>query len=187
MSASNLRALIAEYENRWPEESATADRFRQLLVDEGRCFDRDYWVGHITGSAWVVNPAQTHVLLTHHKKLDIWVQLGGHSDGDADTVRVAQKEAEEEGGVPVSLINEQIFDLDIHEIPARKDDPAHYHFDVRFAFRAAHGDFVVSDESHQLAWVEIADLAALTQEKSMLRMARKWRLQNAYPTKDFKR
>ena len=63
----------------------------------------------------------------------------------------------------------------MHEIPARKQDPAHYHFDVRFAFQAAHETFAVSEESLDLAWVEIADLSAFTEEASMLRMAGKWR------------
>jgi len=64
----------------------------------------------------------------------------------------------------------------VHMIPARKDDPDHYHFDVRFAFRSVGSeDFAVSAESLDLAWVPIADLSAYTDEESVLRMARKWR------------
>ena len=116
-------------------------------------------------------------MLTHHKKLGIWVQLGGHSDGDPDTPSVACKEATEESGLDVTFLSEQIFDLDIHEIPARKDDPAHYHYDVRFAFVAEDRSYTVSEESHDLSWIPIATLEEVTQEESMLRMKRKWLLQ----------
>ena len=110
------------------------------------------------------------------------MQLGGHSDGDPDTVAVAQREAEEEGGVPVTLIEGGVFDLDVHEIPARKNDPAHFHYDVRFAFLAAHEEFAVSEESHALAWIEIEDLGSVTNEMSMLRMRDKWGQRHAPTT-----
>ena len=87
---------------------------------------------------------------------------------------LAQREAEEESGLQVSLLDPNVYDLDIHEIPARKSDPAHYHFDVRFWFVAASDDFVVSAESMALAWVEIARIAEFTGEESLLRMGRKW-------------
>jgi 8-oxo-dGTP pyrophosphatase MutT (NUDIX family) len=121
-----------------------------------------------------VNEPGTHVLLTHHRKLDRWLQLGGHSDGDPDTLAVARREAEEESGLPVRVLGTAIFDLDVHEIPARKGDPAHYHYDVRFIFVADHEGFEVSDESHDLAWVPIDGLADYSTEESLLRMGRKW-------------
>ena len=97
----------------------------------------------------------------------------GNSDGDPDSLAVARREAEEETGLQVAPLGERVFDLDVHEIPARGDDPAHYHFDVRFAFRAAGEAFAVSAESLELAWVPIAGLDAYTREESVLRMARK--------------
>ena len=102
------------------------------------------------------------------------MQLGGHSDGDPDTLAVARREAEEESGLTLSLLDPCIYDIDIHEIPARKSEPAHYHFDVRFAFVAASSDFVVSAESMALAWVEISRMAEFTGEESLLRMGQKW-------------
>ena len=150
------------------------DRFVSFIAEHERCFERDCWAGHITGSAWLVNDARTHVLLTHHKKLGAWFQLGGHSDGESNTLLAAQREAEEESGLPVRVLEPQIFDLDVHEIPARKSDPAHYHFDVRFVFEAEREDFAVSEESLELAWVEVANLESCTDEVSMLRMASKW-------------
>ena len=174
MHRRKLLSMIESYALQYPEETNTVARFVEFVNAHERCFERDCWAGHITGSAWVVDPERQDVLLTHHKKLDIWVQLGGHSDGEPDTAKVALNEALEEGGVPVTFEQPQIFDLDIHEIPARKSDPAHFHYDVRFAFLAAHRDFVVSEESNALAWVPIRGLAAYSEEESLLRMQRKW-------------
>jgi 8-oxo-dGTP pyrophosphatase MutT (NUDIX family) len=175
MHRQRLLSLIDDYARRWPDEAAVVERFRTFVDAHPRCFERDCWTGHVTGSAWVTNHAGDAVLLTHHKKLDRWLQLGGHSDGDPDPLAVARREAEEEGGLAVVAVWQQIFDLDVHEIPARKGDPAHYHYDVRFAFRPIGSEaFAVSEESHDLAWVPIAGLDALTDETSMLRMAGKW-------------
>jgi 8-oxo-dGTP pyrophosphatase MutT (NUDIX family) len=146
------------------------------VAGHAECFERKLAIGHVTGSAWLVNRAGTHVLLTHHKKLDMWVQLGGHADGDADVFRVARREAQEESGLEaIEPVSAEIFDIDVHRIPARGTEPEHLHWDLRFAFRAAGGEaYRVSDESHDLAWIEIARLETVTGEESMLRMARKW-------------
>ena len=63
------------------------------------CASRSLSIGHMTGSAWVVNPALTHTLLTHHRRLDLWVQLGGHVEDDADMLAAARREAHEESGL----------------------------------------------------------------------------------------
>ena len=104
----------------------------------------------------------------------LWLQLGGHSDGDPDTAAVAKREAEEESGLPVTLVSPEIFDIDVHAIPARKEDPEHEHFDVRFQLVAQREDFVVSPESIDLAWVPLVELQQYTDEESILRMQRKW-------------
>ena len=114
------------------------------------------------------------MLLTHHRKLGRWLQPGGHSDGEADTLAVALREAEEESGLPVRAHDDAIFDLDVHPIPALPGEPAHYHFDVRFLVRAEHDRFRISAESHALKWVPAEGLGALTNEESVLRMAQKW-------------
>lgn len=132
-------------------------------------------MGHVTGSAWVVHPSEDKVLLTHHHKLGIWVQLGGHCDGEADTLGVALREAREESGIEaLTPVTEEIFDLDIHPIPARKNAPAHFHYDVRYALRAEEAAFRASPESYALAWVPLRDLARYTAERSMWRMRQKW-------------
>ncbi len=177
MHRTPLLEQLAVYADAYPAEAATVERFRDFVSSHADCFQRNCWHGHVTGSAWLVNPARTHLLLTHHRKLNMWLQLGGHSDGDADTRAVARREAEEESGLQVRLLRPQILDIDIHAIPARKQDPAHHHFDVRYAMAAASEDFVVSSESMSLAWVEIRQLEQYTTETSILRMREKWRLE----------
>ncbi len=174
MDRGKLLAALDEYGNRYPQEMQTVNRFVELVEGEPRCYERDCWRGHVTGSAWLVDPAQERLLLTHHKKLGIWVQLGGHSDGDPDTRAVATREAEEESCLEVDLLDERVFDIDIHTIPARKSDPQHFHFDVRFALVARTTDFVVTSESLELEWVPIERLETRTKEASILRMRDKW-------------
>lgn len=175
MHRAKLIGLLENYAERYPAESATCTRFLDFVQAHERCFQRDCWAGHVTGSAWLVNSGRDHVLLTHHKKLDRWLQVGGHSDGATDPLAVAIKEAEEESGLAVVALEKAVFDIDIHEIPARKADPAHFHFDVRFALQTCAGDaFQVSEESHDLAWVPVQRLDDYTHEESVLRMARKW-------------
>ena len=101
-------------------------------------------MGHITGSAWVVDIAGNRVLLADHAKLGRWLQPGGHSDGDPDTLAVALREAREESGLDVRALDDAIFDIDVHRIPARGDEPAHLHFDVRFLVQAEHDQFRVN-------------------------------------------
>ncbi len=174
MHRRKLLSLLDVYAHEHPEEVEETQRFINFVEQYERCFHNDFWAGHVTGSAWVVDPDRTRVLLTHHRKLGKWLQLGGHSDGDPDIVAVATREAEEESGLSVECLSPEIFDLDIHEIPARKNDPAHFHFDVRFAFVARTDGFKVSSESNQLAWVPMTDLRQFTEEESILRMQRKW-------------
>ena len=178
MQRRKLLEALARYGEHYPEEYETVERFTALLDGHPSCFERDCWAGHITGSAWLVDPTRTQLLLTHHRKLNMWLQLGGHSDGEMDTVGVAKREALEESGLPVEVLSDEIFDIDIHKIPSRKDDPAHEHFDIRFMLQAQHDDFVVSAESIELAWVLIEQLESHTNEESILRMRRKWRAQS---------
>lgn len=177
MHRQPLLQLLAEYQQCFPEEGGEVDRLRDFVNTNPDCFKRSLLCGHVTGSAWLVDCSGQHVLLTHHKKLGRWLQLGGHADGDPDILSVARREAEEESGLTkMMLARSNIFDIDIHVIPERKSEPEHIHYDVRFAFQATEEqDLVVSEESNQLAWVDIAQLADLVNEPSMLRMASKWR------------
>ncbi len=164
------------YAMRWPEESATIALFAELLEEAHDPFLRERLAGHFTASCWLVDHGGERVLLTHHKKLGIWLQLGGHADGERDLRVAALKEAEEESGLSDLRIEGGIFDLDRHWIPEHKGVPAHWHYDVRYVVHAEGSeDYVVSDESHDLAWRNIEALAGDdAADASVRRMARKW-------------
>lgn len=156
------------------EDAAVRASMRELIVSEPRCFDNDCWRGHITGSAWVLSRDARQCVLILHRKLGKWLQPGGHSDGSEDTWGVALREAEEETGLTPTLASDGIFDLDIHEIPARGGDPAHLHFDVRFVmWAAASKEPRASSESNAIAWVPLEAVSCYTNEESVLRMVRK--------------
>ncbi len=177
MSAhGQLARALAAYRRLWPAEAACVDLFDTLLAEDGNPYVRERLAGHLTASAWLVDASGRRVLLTHHRKLGMWLQLGGHADGDSDMIAVALREAEEESGLPGLSIVPDIFDIDRHWIPEHKGVPPHWHYDVRYVVWAGQDEvFVVSDESHALAWRDIARLhqddAA---DSSLRRMAGKW-------------
>ena len=170
-------ALLDAYAQAFPDEIDVVGVFRELASTDANAARRERQAGHLTGSAWLVSADGERVLLTHHRKLDRWLQLGGHADGDADLAQVALKEAEEESGLSGLVVEaDAIFDLDRHWIPERGAVAGHWHYDARYIVRAgASEDFVVSEESLALAWREIAALGSDPQaDESMRRMAGKW-------------
>ncbi|MEX0941112.1 MAG: NUDIX hydrolase [Pseudomonadales bacterium] len=177
MHRRQILALIDRYEQQFPDEHEEVRRIRAFVQSHEDCFERSLAPGHVTGSAWLLDDNRERVLLTHHRKLDIWVQLGGHADGEANISLVARKEAQEESGLKdLELLSDQIFDIDIHAIPERGAEPSHYHYDCRFLFRAAGAqDYVVSDESHDLAWIPLDKVCDYTTEASIMRMLEKTR------------
>jgi 8-oxo-dGTP pyrophosphatase MutT (NUDIX family) len=167
---------LAEYARRWPGEREVVTLFAGLLGDARDPFRRERLAGHFTASCWLVDRAGIRTLLTHHKKLGLWLQLGGHADGERDLRVAALKEAEEESGLRDLRVEGGIFDLDRHWIPEHEGVPAHWHYDVRYVVRAGEDEsYVVGEESHDLAWRDVAALAADEgADASVRRMARKW-------------
>ena len=90
------------------------------------------------------------------------------------TLEVALREGREESGLDGRGLEEDIFDFDVHLIPARGDEPAHYHYDVRFLVQAMEDRFRVSEESRALAWVPADRVGVFTNDECVLRMAPKW-------------
>ena len=179
MRTESVLYMLSRYGAKYPEVASTVDQFSNFVSEKKDCFHRTLKEGHVTGSAWVVNETGRKVLLTHHKKLGRWLQMGGHADGESDILAVALREVKEESGLDkVEPISREIFDIDIHMIPQTGSEAEHFHYDIRFALvNLGNEEFVVSEESHDLCWVEISDLSEFTKDESMLRMARKWRAQ----------
>jgi 8-oxo-dGTP pyrophosphatase MutT (NUDIX family) len=187
--------LLDRYAGRWPAEESVVARIRELVRNHADCLERTCLPGHITASAWIVSADRAQFLLTHHRKLDRWLQLGGHADGDPDVAAVALREAREESGLRDFrfLCGERAvlvearetlhpIDLDVHRIPARAHEPAHDHHDIRFVLVAPVGEHIEkSEESHALGWFgwdrlgrSPADGPDLVSE-SLLRLGRKAR------------
>lgn len=134
-------------------------------------------MGHITGSCWLLDRSHKKTLLTHHRKLQKWLQLGGHSDGHPNVLQTAIREAKEESGInKIIALSEDVFDIDIHQIPAKGDRSAHLHYDVRFILAVDSGeDFQVSHESLDLRWFSAEEiLNSENMEDSLKRMTHKW-------------
>jgi 8-oxo-dGTP pyrophosphatase MutT (NUDIX family) len=168
------QALLASYR---PTDARQIEARERMLAWIERfpldAHQRTRLEGHLTASALVVNHERTHALLTHHKKLGRWLQLGGHCDGDANLARAALREAIEESGIADLAIDPAVVDLDIHAIPARGSEPEHLHLDVRFVVHAPAGArAVISDESHALAWIAPADLDGILTDESVKRLFR---------------
>lgn len=173
----DLGALLERYRAATPARQTLARRFIDFVATSDDCLDRHRTDSHLTASAWVVSGDGRRVLLTHHKKLGRWLQLGGHADGDRDLARAALREAVEESGIAdLALVDGEVFDIDLHFIPSHGAVLGHWHYDVRFIVSARGSEaFVVSDESHALAWRSIGELIdEAGVDVSVRRMARLW-------------
>lgn len=176
-----VHALLAALDAYAPgdaTEAAARERIRAYVRTTEEPFSRGTLVGHLTGSAWVTNATATAAALVHHRKLDRWVQPGGHAEsGDADLAATAAREACEELGVApdaLVLVSPAIYDLDVHPIPAHREVPAHVHYDVRYRFTLADDVALApSAESHAARWVPLNALAEPEIDSSVRRLARK--------------
>lgn len=177
MNKQNIKELVENYLIKHPK-NIHALQVLQFLNQHDIFWQRENEYGHITSSAWVVNPTRDKVLLTHHKKLDIWVQLGGHVEPEDNSIYEAcERELKEESGLKeFQLLSKEIFDIDVHKIPKSSSGfPEHFHFDIRFIFEANDEEVISFDpiESNKVRWISIKDISQFTQEESVIRMAEK--------------
>ncbi len=176
MDRSALIQSLGKYHTLFDEEKVFIPRFKSLLSNFPACYGRSLLTGHITASAWIIDEQGGSALLVHHKKLNRWLQPGGHADGDEDVLAVAFKEAREETGLTsLKLAEENIFDIDIHLIPRHGEIQAHFHHDIRFLFVAEKTEeYVISNESNELKWIPMDKLNLFTgNNNSIRRMASK--------------
>jgi 8-oxo-dGTP pyrophosphatase MutT (NUDIX family) len=174
--ASELLDDVRAYRPFDERERAMQARLVAFLQAHGqRAFDRALPPGHITASAWIVDPERLHCVLLHHRKLERWLQLGGHVDGDPDVRRAALREAREESGLrTLRMIADDVYDIDVHRIPARGAEPEHDHYDLRFALEADPREPLVrNEESHDVRWIALSDLATYEIDDSVRRLAAK--------------
>ena len=174
MHRDDLRKKLLAYHPVDLEEIKAREMILAFVDREPNCFERSCQEGHITGSAWLENYSGDRFLLTFHRKLQHWFQVGGHADGDSNVLNVALKEAKEESGLKsIEPVSTDIFDLSVHKYIG-KDTQPHYHYDVRFYLKAVdpQESIQISEESIDVRWFD-----KVPDEKSfeLVRMFNKWR------------
>lgn len=169
----DLKKALKEYMPADKSEAESLEKIKQLLALQGKedIFSRTRLAGHIVAGALVVDK-KGNVLMNHHKVLDKWLHFGGHSDGEANSLNVAKREVEEESGITeYDDLGGRIVDLDVHTIPEskKKNEPEHFHYDIRFLFVVDKRDFKISDESSEIVWMPIAKAKTLVPSDSEMR------------------
>jgi 8-oxo-dGTP pyrophosphatase MutT (NUDIX family) len=173
---TDLLSLLRAYCPTDAQEMKFKEEILSFIASNEDCYGRNPKVGHITSSAWLLNSSGEKALLMHHKKLDIWVQPGGHCDGDNDVLNSAIREAKEESGISdIVPVNYEIFDIDIHTIPENKNESEHQHYDIRFLLKTSDNDnFNMNVESKELSWISKDSNKLPNVSDSILRMFNKW-------------
>jgi 8-oxo-dGTP pyrophosphatase MutT (NUDIX family) len=166
------RAVVAAHLDGDEQQRATRGRILGFIDEHPDALHRSCIEGHLTGSALVVEDGTRRILMLFHRKLQRWLQPGGHADGDANLAAVALREATEETGIEGLLVDPDPIDLDIHRVEPPGETP-HDHLDVRYLVVAPEGARVDGNhESEALRWVHLDDLAALGVDPGTLRLAR---------------
>lgn len=177
---ATLRHALQEHVPGDEREAADLAAILRLVETEPGCFSRKTFVpGHVTGSGFIVHAASRRVLLHRHRRLDAWLQMGGHDEGESDPRETALREgAEESGLLDLALLSPEILDVDVHPIPAGKGEPPHLHHDVRYALATQTPDAILRDdaESADLRWFGFAEAAAAMDDadatRALARLAR---------------
>ena len=174
----HLLSLLRDHQPSDGKESQFRDDMLALLEAGEPSFSRGHFTpGHFTASAFVLSPEDDSLLLIFHGKLSRWLQPGGHIEpADSNVILAAMREVEEETGLHnVSPVGAGLFDVDIHEIPARKSDPAHLHFDVRILLRAGTREFKAGSDALDAKWVPLNEVNAVESDDSVMRAVQKQR------------
>lgn len=164
---ADLDALLAAHRPADDKEAGDLAAIRAFAATSEAPFDRRTLPGHLTGSAFVVDGGG-RLLMVHHRRLGLWLQLGGHAEGETDAAAVALREAVEESGLADLRFHEavrapdgrpRLLDVDVHAIPAHGAEPPHLHFDLRFLLTTDEPERVQHQpaESHALAWLDLAE------------------------------
>ncbi|MFN8093373.1 MAG: NUDIX hydrolase [Vicinamibacteria bacterium] len=178
---ASLAAALAAHAPSDEDEARDLSRIRAFVDAHERPFDRAILEGHLTGSAITVSHDGARVLLLHHRKLDRWLQPGGHGDpGETTGEEVALREALEESGIRGLSLHPSAprpLDVDVHDIPARGHEPAHEHLDLRYLVVAPEDARIAPDlaELHEIRWVAWDGTEALRPDHGLRRALAKAR------------
>lgn len=143
----------------------------ELLRGSKTPFDRrHYEPGHITASGLVLSPDGNRVLLVFHRRLQAWLQPGGHVDeSDSDVAATAAREVREETGVTLAPDhNPPLVAVDVHQIPANRREPEHFHHDLMFRFTATSETLEAAEEVREVVWCPLHRLTDYPLDEPLL-------------------
>jgi 8-oxo-dGTP pyrophosphatase MutT (NUDIX family) len=153
------------------KESDDLAIIRRMTLQHPNIFNMNCEVGHLTGSALVVDLTSGRFVLHYHRYLNLWLPFGGHPDYETDMALVALRESTEESGLPDLRFfphtnSPRPLDLDVHTIPASKGRPEHLHLDFRYLLATNHPDQLHAgmDESDQFIWLDFASVEDFDEE-----------------------
>lgn len=162
-----LRILDA-HETADDRESRDIAHIRRLVLTHDDILSRRCLPGHITASAVVIDLESRRVLLHFHRKLRLWLQVGGHLLPDeTDIAQAALREAREETGLPDLAFHPPgaaiPLDFDVHRIPPESDMPAHLHLDFRYLLSTRQPKALnpLAGESSAFRWLSVHEALAM--------------------------
>lgn len=176
ITKSEVERVLDGYEPFDQDEDLFYKKINSFVFENDNIFGRNNLEGHITCSAWVIDASSIKVLLIHHKKLNLWFQPGGHvEDEDVSLMEASRREIVEETGINnLQLLYPKIFDIDVHFIPESKGVPGHWHYDVRFLFRALDDSLILNtEELSGIKWIHLSKAIDQPECKNVLRMIQK--------------
>jgi 8-oxo-dGTP pyrophosphatase MutT (NUDIX family) len=172
---SDLAACLERHRPADGEEEADLRDICAFVRRHADPFDRRIAAGHLTGSAVVVAHDGAEVLLLYHLKLARWLQPGGHAEpGERCGEDVALREAREETGITGLSLHARAprpLDVDVHDIPAHRDEPAHQHLDLRYLVVAPPHAVIApaAGESERIRWFGWEELKQLDLDHGLVR------------------
>lgn len=168
----NIIGAIEAYQPFNIQEEKDKKTILSFLKEHDDAFERTNELAHMTASAWVVNTDMSRVLMAYHRIYDSWAWLGGHCDGDRDTLAVAIREVQEEAGIfDVRPLSDQIFSLEVLSVDShyKKGNyvPTHLHLNVTYLLQADEKDLlhVKEDENSNVSWFGLDEAIEKSSEK----------------------
>ncbi len=161
-------------------ETASVVRSKRMIMKHPDIWYQSCEEGHITGSGLIIHKASKEILLMYHRKLQLWLQMGGHGEGELDPSQIALREAIEESGLTdltffPDSVQPTFIDVDAHLIPGRGDIVEHYHLDFRYLFYTSSPEKIqrAKAEAHDLRWYSFSEIPTLPLRQATLRLIQK--------------
>ncbi|WP_232664877.1 NUDIX hydrolase [Pseudonocardia sp. TRM90224] len=165
-----ISSLLDSYTTRGEVEAADVERVRTLLTSTSDPWTREIPL-HVTASALIVHPPSERVLLRWHARQNAWLQVGGHGDpGETAPIAVALREGWEETGLAdlEPWPDAELRHVVIVPVPAKGNEAAHEHADLRFVLATGMPDSASPERSDApLRWLGFAEAIELTAEENL--------------------